>query len=247
MALELLLGRKQRPPQFVDGANSLLLLELDAAIAEDHSYSNQVATYPVEDGPDITDHIKQDPERITIEGFISNAPVKFLSALRIDPILGPNRAVGAYEVLLSIAGYRMIEAKSLSNGKNSRKGNTTELSKPIIIDLYTKMRVFTDMVMEKLTIPRASDTGDALRFRADFVRVRKVSLQSATISYTNEKKYGSGGANDQTPETDDRGKTPAAVAPPNNNTMLTNIIAGGKKGIKDAAAWISPPIPAPTP
>lgn len=225
MAIELLLGRKVKPPEIGQAGTGALLLELDLAVSEEHSYRNAVSSYPVEEGLDITDHVRAEPERLTLEGFVTNAPIKYLAALRDNPITsgaGKDRVVTAYEVLLGIAGYKMVQPSGSNWGG-------TALSKPVLVDIYTSLRVYTDMILETLTVPRDNGTGDALRFKAEFVKIRKVSTQATTIRYTNEKKYGSGGANDQAQDTVDNGKKAGTEAPADKRTILKQMVDGGKK------------------
>lgn len=206
MALELLLGRKKRAPQFSTAGSSVLLLELDASISEDHSFSNAVTRFPVEDGSDITDHIKLEPDQISINGFVTNSPIKNLVQMRDNPTVssgGLDRVTSAYETLLGISG---------------RNGTS-----PVLVDIFTSLRIFTDMVMTSLTIPRNGGTGEALQFSAEFVHIRKVSLAQATIFYTSGKKYGAGGIEDDGQGTSAQGKQIPEVAPPNKDTLLISV------------------------
>ena len=53
--------------------------EFDASIEESHEADVDVTEFPVEEGADITDHLRPRPERITINGIVSNTP------LTLDP------------------------------------------------------------------------------------------------------------------------------------------------------------------
>lgn len=54
-------------------------IEFDAAIEEDHEAEVDVTKFPVEEGADVTDHLRPRPERITIQGIVSNTPLTLLS------------------------------------------------------------------------------------------------------------------------------------------------------------------------
>ena len=206
MALELLLGRKKRAPQFSVAGSSVLLLELDASISEGHSFTNSVTRFPVEDGSDITDHIKIEPDQISIEGFVTNSPIKNLIQMRDNPTVssgGLDRVTSAYETLLGISG---------------RNGYP-----PAMVDIFTTMRTFTDMVMTSLSIPRDGGTGEALRFSAEFVHIRKISLAQATIFYTSGKKYGADGVEDDGQGTSPQGTQIPVEAPPSKDTLLKTL------------------------
>lgn len=239
MAIELLLGRKVQPPQIALNSTGLLLIELDLAVSEEHQYKNMVTRFPVEDGSDITDNVRPEPERLVLEGFVTNSPIQYLAALRDNPVTsgaGKDRVVTAYELLLSIAGYRMAQANNLRTKSITRSGHTTQLSKALLVDIYTTLRVFTDMVLESLVIPRDAQTGDSLRFKAEFIKITKATTETATIQYTNEKKYGSGGAIDQAAKTEDAGKK--STTPSDNRTILKRMVDGGKAGLTSTFSHI---------
>ena len=51
------------------------VLELDASISESHTGEVEVTEHPIERGADITDHARPKPDRVTIEGLVSNTPL----------------------------------------------------------------------------------------------------------------------------------------------------------------------------
>jgi hypothetical protein len=54
--------------------NGLEFFQLDVATSLDHNDSASIADHPVEQGADITDHARDDPELLSIEGMITNTP-----------------------------------------------------------------------------------------------------------------------------------------------------------------------------
>ncbi len=200
--LDLLLGRKLEPPSFRSIDGKTVLLRLDACIAQSHQYKNQVSEYPVEDGLNAADHILQEPESVTIEGTVSNSPVTgapFINAPAVgdrDTIVGDgkDRVMTAYEILLRISGRRLVRLPDMK-GELVRE---TIPSKPLMFDLSTKLRVFTDMVIEELTFDFDKTTGDALPFKATCKRIRKVATKESTINYAIGVLYGAAGVEDQT-------------------------------------------------
>ncbi len=51
-------------------------LVMDATISEGHSRSNRVTRWPVENGSTISDHIANEPKRLSVEGFITDSPLE---------------------------------------------------------------------------------------------------------------------------------------------------------------------------
>ena len=154
-------------------------LQLDAVLSEQHEYENEVSQFPLEEGADITDHVKLYPETIIIDGFITNSPIRVLyedvsevikrkpgeaEVRRETRTNAINNVELAQDILLKISGRQI-------------QGNNTT---PEIVDIVTGLRVYTGMVMTSLSIPRNARTGQAIQFTARFTRI--VTVQSETIA-----------------------------------------------------------------
>jgi len=55
----------------------LAFLEFDATITEGHASSVRITDHPVEDGSNVSDHVRSDPERLVLEVHVTNTPVRF--------------------------------------------------------------------------------------------------------------------------------------------------------------------------
>lgn len=199
--IDLLLGRKNDPPSFKKAGASAILLQLDAGISERHSYRNRVTKYPVEEGLDITDHIKQEPESFVLEGIVSNSPIAqipFLSDYNAIVNQGNDRVMSSYEALLLIAGRKMVKEPTMTGADE----NTA--TKPLVVDIAANLRVFNDMVIEDLDFDFDAKTGDALPFKATACRIVKVSTSETTINFVSTSAAGAGGTDDQV-DTDNKG------------------------------------------
>lgn len=192
MAIELLFGRKQATYFTKSGVTEVKLLQLDAAPREEHRYQNEVTRYPLENGAAISDNIRGIPEELTIDGFITNAPVRYLAGLR-DALTydeGVSHVQDGFEILMRMAGYSVT----------TTEGRTAIPTEPLLVDIFTSLRVFTDMVMTNFSIPRDAQTGDALRFSASFVKIEKADLETSKVINVSTKKTGTAGVDDQAPE-----------------------------------------------
>lgn len=69
-------------------------LELDASISSSHERQAQVTQSPVEDGAAVHDHVILDPERVTVEGFVTDSP-----AVIFGGVSGRGRTQDAVEKL----------------------------------------------------------------------------------------------------------------------------------------------------
>jgi len=55
--------------------NALGNIELDANLEETHEWSALVTESPVEDGSPVSDHVIEQPDKLSIRGFISETPI----------------------------------------------------------------------------------------------------------------------------------------------------------------------------
>lgn len=230
---ELLIGRKSKPPQILFGSTDIVLLQLDVALNEEHVYENKIPQYPIDATNVITDHIWQSPDRLNIEGHVSNYPLKTILfdrdtfQSRDSTAIGgqdKDRVLTAYEMLLTLSGRKLVK-----NAKDNVGQGT--IYHPVVVDIITNLCIFTDMVIETLTIPRNSGVNNELIFQVQFVKITRASVQETNITYVNDKLYGAEGVGDQNSTTKVKGKQPETTTVGNNNTHLRNMVDGGKKGL----------------
>lgn len=138
-------------------SNRINQLILDATISENYQLNATVTSNPIEDGKTINDNIVNDPEKITIEGFITNDPIRILGGVLNESVNDENRSQTAFDAL-----YELFNNKTLVN-------------------VVSHFKVYKDMAFENLTIPRNQTSGKAIRFTADLVKIVKVKSELVTI------------------------------------------------------------------
>lgn len=135
--------------------------EIDAVPSEDHSFASEVTSHPVEEGADITDHVRAQPITVSLDCVVSDTPVGEMATRRGDvdadgvPMARPSSV--AFERLVAIRDARQ----------------------PVVVE--TALHVYRDMVLQSLSVPRAVGNGDALRFRATFVQVKLVKNERTFV------------------------------------------------------------------
>ncbi len=123
-------------------------LELDAVLEEQHNYDSEVTEYPIESGESISDHVTLNPIRLTMRAFITQTPIQLLN---LNTILGND--------LIQTALDKLIEIR---NNKD-------------VIDVVSGLKVYSDMIMYRLSIPRDRRTGQSLQFSAEFKQIKKTA------------------------------------------------------------------------
>ena len=149
-------------------------IELDANLEEVHEWGAEATENPVEDGAPVSDHVIEKSDKLRIRGFVSDSPTSDTVVTRITGIYNgktiANRTQTVFDALQTL-----IKAKE-----------------PIVV--YTKHRIYDDMVLTGVNIPRSPGVGEAIEFTAEFVHIRKVSTQTVEVpSGISKKKDGKAG------------------------------------------------------
>ena len=137
-------------------------LVLDASLNELHTMNSKVTQFPVEDGATITDHVFNEPVKVSINGIITNNPLpepgeSFFGELDNLPV-PLYRAQAAYYDLLKIRENRLP------------------------VSIVTGLANYSNMMLNSLVINRNSRTGDSLEFTADFTHVKIVKSSFVTVN-----------------------------------------------------------------
>ena len=132
--LEVIFGQPQRA--------RIGVLTLDASVEETHTSASEVTEHPVEEGTNISDHIRPLPDTLEINGIVTNHPLFLLPSLRApSPIQGDNqsqsdRVKAAYDklqelqksgelvrVITSLREYERMAITGFSVIRNAPNGN----------------------------------------------------------------------------------------------------------------------------
>lgn len=124
---------------------------VDASISEKHTRRAKATRHPVEEGSDVSDHVKVEPAELTIEGQVSNHPATLGGGTFAG---GPNRAEDAYTELCAI-----VDGKRL-------------------VTIITTLDRYDDMVLENLQVPRDASLGNTVRFTCSATQIRMVSAKT---------------------------------------------------------------------
>lgn len=183
---DILIGK--RPPE-------IGLVRLDLAASESHQFESSVTRYPVEDGSPMTDHIQNQPDVLSMEGFVTDSPLQTLVES------GARNGQTAFEALEQI--HRSREP----------------------VRVFTSLKEYEDMALTSLVVPKTRTTGEALRFTASFLKIRKVSSEFVQVEnlapdQTGPKKN----TTDLASETKDAGKQNTAEPKKETQSWLRRLI-----------------------
>lgn len=122
-------------------------VEFDASIEESHVNENEVTQFPVEQGVDITDHVRRQPDRVTLRGIVTDHPIRLGGGLGIS-----GRSLDAYGKVL----YMMANAQ--------------------LVSVVTSLNQYEDMVIESMEVPRDSTRGHAVEMTLQLREVKTAQV-----------------------------------------------------------------------
>lgn len=160
------------------------LLLVDATITRTTNYENEMTMFPVEDGPDITDHIRTKPITMNIDGIISQTPLSIeaqKASLVTSGVAGANKAIGGFKgasALVGAAGGKLGAKLFQSGGDPASQGrNILEscILEKKLLTIVVGNKKLDNMVMTRLSIPEDNQVGRALKFSCSFQQIRVVT------------------------------------------------------------------------
>lgn len=128
-------------------------IELDLTLDETHEWSAEVTNNPVEEGAPVSDHVIEQSDKLKFTGFVSDAPLTIVSgSVDIE-----NRTQPVFDLL-----RELIKARE-----------------PVTV--YTRYKVYTDMVITSINVPFTVGQGEAIHFGIEFIKIRKVATQIVEV------------------------------------------------------------------
>lgn len=203
-------------------------IEIDVTISEKHNFKNSIPRYPVENGLDISDNIRQSSPVLILTGLTSNTPIIMTSPARKDEngiirIIRDdytNRVQQTFNYLIKCAGYSPVKQP---DGEIFQKEN-----KPKILTIVTGLMIYRNMAITFLDFPRDRGTGESLPYSITFEYVRKVNSQYSTKPVSTSK---AADTDKKAQKTDNKGKKKGETVTDSlilkGATLLNNAIHGG--------------------
>lgn len=161
---------------YVPQQHKIDTIVLDCTVSATHTSDVTVTQHPVEQGFAVTDHVRKQPQKLTLTGIVSNTP------------LGKEvkRSFNAGEgIVLETIGESGLANES---GYAEAAFQFLEDLRSRVISIETSLRVYDNMTLTNLTVPKDKSTGEALKFTAQFVEIRVVQNKLTTSVVTKDPK-----------------------------------------------------------
>lgn len=145
-------------------------LEFEATMSEDHASTATVTSHPIEGGADQADHIRDEPDTITLRGIVSDTPILILSSLTArasvpggDP---RSRAQDAYNFVKRL--------------KKQRK----------LWTVASSLEEYQDMAITSVSVLRDKETSNIVALNVSFQQVprARTEQQAAPVTEKPERK-----------------------------------------------------------
>jgi len=189
----LLLGRTFLLETETQSGIPRLILVIDAVTDEEPVYEALVTQHPVEDGPEVTDHIQLKNPTLTIRGTVSNTPIDLSNTvgnllaggigMATSSQFQANFLNSGVQQAAGMVGGKLMGSAGMSAGgvlaaaldAIARAALLSAFERKARFDVVTKRQRHTGMVIQKLSFPRDKETGYALMFEMDMIHIRVVS------------------------------------------------------------------------
>jgi hypothetical protein len=149
------------PVSFRESGTENDLIIFDATPNENHTRRATPTRNPVEQGADLTDHVRLQPKSYSAEVWISDSPISFLSI--------------ATTGISSITDFTDRASRSQAAFQTLEK----LWSDRIPFDIVTRTYFYQNMIITSLTVPRNAQFGNVMRAQIVLEQIEIVTLEDS--------------------------------------------------------------------
>lgn len=176
------------------------MINVDACLDETHQLSNTVTDHPVEEGFNVTDHSRPNPDRVTLRCFISNTPLspdQTTKAVREGAISfepGENSEASRTEAQLNNVRFQTTAIRAaLGRGETAYSQLKKYQEESTLIEVVTTLKSYglnkdEGMMIESISIPRTKQNYDGLEFSIQLKQIRIVRNKQTRDTRPKEKQ-----------------------------------------------------------
>jgi len=159
---------------FRDGT-SLETIAFDASLQETHAFSAQVTDFPVEEGTNISDHIRARPIELRIEAFISNNPLlnQGLNQTSSGGVNGSQRP-----------------ARTSRNSIQELAKLQQLMDEGVAVTIFTGFKQYDNMALQSLEVPRDSTVTKGFMVSLHFKQIQTVQSKVSQIKQRTAVRIG---------------------------------------------------------
>lgn len=165
---------------WVDEGGATVALEIDVTPTEGYESSAETTEHPVETGSAIADHVKPGNDTLTLEGVISNTPVR----VPTTHTRGLTRQAGNLDLTVGRETVR-VQVQQWS-GTLERVRDCDGVLAGLVasgtaLRLTTGLRTVENLVLIRYRVDRTAEVGNALAVSLDLKRIRVVATSRVSV------------------------------------------------------------------
>lgn len=164
-------------------------IAFDCTVSERHSGKLVITEHPVEEGANVADHARKDPDGLDLQGIISDQPI-LLNIEDLQP---------------SVPGTSPNERAKSAYREFQRLQDTAAL-----LTVTTEVRTYEDMIIESISVNRDKETRHILDIGLGLKTYRKATVESVDApepvnpSHKRKRKGGRKQTKPAKPEVEDK-------------------------------------------
>lgn len=172
----------------LDPAGAVGQLHFDAVLSEDHERTTLVTDHNVEQGINIVDHVRPNPDRLTLEVFISETPVESNDFQLLSLVLDLPQPDGGGNVFGQAPGVisggfppQQISATTYQTSndfhyvQDAYNQLTTLRDTATLLSIATPKQFYSNMILETIRLRRDPRSGTSGYFTLEFRQIRVIS------------------------------------------------------------------------
>jgi hypothetical protein len=163
---------------YTTAQGQVVSIQLDASLEETHRDETEITDSPVEQGIDISDHIRAKPTHLTIKGMVTNWPTNAGNGTRSQSVQLPSGGTFQNSTLAAWVAGRAEQAYE----------QLLQLKAGVLVSVTTTLRTYGNMALQSLEVPRSAKIGDSVQFTASFKEVQIVQNQTVQIARAPDKQ-----------------------------------------------------------
>ena len=182
-----------------------ILIVFDAVTSENPEFNADITEHPVEDGPEVSDHIQLKNPILSIHGTVSGSPIDLATTIG-NLVAGGQSMItssqfranvlnSGLQQIAGVAGSKLLGNASQSSAGALTSGAADAIARSALLDAYERKARFTvvtrryryeNMAIQSLSFPRDSDTGLQTVFEIEMKRLRIVKSTQVIINNLDE-------------------------------------------------------------
>ena len=155
------------------------VLSFDCSISESHSRDSMITEFEVENGQTISDHIVIKPFHLKLTGVISDSPLSGIGAIATNVATTAITKIPPNPGVLSGASKALAALSLLPNPFSPSKDAYSALldlqAARIPLTVTTSIKIYFNMWIKSISVPRDSKTGGGLTFDVDLAQLLLVT------------------------------------------------------------------------